>query len=278
MFASSTTRRAMRSASPPMGPASLLSKLLLVLFGAALSVMAAIAAVPATAAGPPTTVVLVHGAFVDGSSWSRVIPLLQAKGLQVIAVQNPLTSLADDVAATKRAMENVTGPVVLVGHSWGGMVITEAGTDDKVKALVYVAAFALPKGQSVNSVSAGKPPAPWNAALKPDSGGFLWIPEETLAKYFAQDASRKEVAVIAATQVPTASRIFDDKLTQAAYETKPSWFVIPKADHAIGASTEEAMAQAIKAKTTELNGSHVIMWTKPREVADVIIEAAKSVQ
>src|SRR5262245_58823395 len=120
------------------------------LFAASLSVVAAIAAVPSTAAELPETVVLVHGAFVDGSSWSRVIPLLQAAGLRVVAVQNPLTSLADDVAATKRAMENAPGPVILVGHSWGGMVISEAGTEDKVKALVYVAAFALPKGQSVS--------------------------------------------------------------------------------------------------------------------------------
>jgi pimeloyl-ACP methyl ester carboxylesterase len=247
------------------------------LFGAALSVIAAMAAVPATAAEPPKTVVLVHGTFVDGSSWSRVIPLLQAAGLRVIAVQNPLTSLADDVAATKRAMESAPGPVILVGHSWGGMVITEAGMEDKVKALVYVAAFALPKGQSVNSASAGSPPAPWQAALQADSGGYLRISAEALGKYFAQDASKEEVAVIASTQVPTLGSVFDDRLSHAAYESKPSWFVLTKADGAIPPAVQKAMATGIKARITELDGNHVIMWTKPRQVADVIIAAANSV-
>ncbi len=246
--------------------------------GLAFSVAAVTMALPpAWALGAEKTVVLVHGAFVDGSSWSKVIPLLQAQGLQVIAVQNSLTSLADDVAATKHAIERAPGDVILVGHSWGGMVISEAGMDDKVKALVYVAAFALPKGQSVTSASAGGPPSPWAADLQPDSGGFLWVPQETLAKYFAQDVSEAEVAVIAATQVPTASRLFDEKLSQAAYETKPSWFVVAKADGAIPPDVERAMAAAIKAKTTEIDSSHVVMWTKPREVADVILDAANSV-
>ena len=255
-----------------------MSKLSPMRLGAILSITAVMAGVPATATEPPKTVVLVHGAFTDGSSWSRVIPLLQAEGLRVIAVQNPLTSLADDVAATKRAMEAAPGPVILVGHSWGGMVITEAGTDDKVKALVYVAAFALPKGQSVNSASAGSPPAPWTAALQRDSGGFLWLPEEAVGKYFAQDVSKEESAVIAATQVPAFSGLFDEQLSQAAYEAKPSWFVSPNADGAIPPEVQKAMATAIHARFTELEGSHVIMWSKPREVADVIIEAANSVQ
>jgi pimeloyl-ACP methyl ester carboxylesterase len=254
-----------------------MSKVSQVLFGAAFSAVAAMAAVPTTAAEPPKTVVLVHGAFVDGSSWSRVIPLLEAAGLRVTAVQIPLTSLADDVAATKRAMERAPGPVILVGHSWGGMVISEAGTEDKVKALVYVAAFALPKGQSVNSASAGSPPAPWQAALQQDSGGFLWLPEEALGKYFAQDASKEEIAIAAATQRPTFSGVFDDRLSHAAYETKPSWFVLTKADGAIPPPVQKAMATAIKAQITELDGNHVIMLTKPREVADVIIAAANSV-
>ncbi|HTJ59479.1 MAG TPA: alpha/beta hydrolase [Devosiaceae bacterium] len=272
MSGASATRRGVSAA---VGPAGLLLKVAQALFAVALL---AVAAMPATAAEPPKTVVLVHGTFVDGSSWSRVIPLLQAAGLRVIAVQNPLRSLADDVAVTKRAIEMAPGPVILVGHSWGGMVISEAGMDDKVKALVYVAAFALPKGQSVNSASAGSPPAPWNAALKADSGGYLWVPEETLGKYFAQDAPKDEVAVIAATQVPTFNAIFDDRLTQTAYETKPSWYISANADGAIQPAVERAMAKAIKAHLTQLDGNHVIMWTKPREVANVIIDAANSVQ
>lgn len=246
-------------------------------FAAALSITSALVAMPAHAEAPPTTVVLVHGAFADGSSWSRVIPLLQAKGLNVVAVQNPLSSFAEDVASTKRAIERAPGPVVLVGHSYGGMVITEAGVEGKVKALVYVAAFALPKGQSINSASAGSPPAPWAKSLQLDSAGYLWIPASTIATYFAQDVRKEEVAVVAAAQSPTFSGVFDGKLTQAAYETKPSWFVIPNADGAIPPKLQQAMATAIRADTTELRGSHVIAWTKSREVANVIIKAAKSI-
>lgn len=204
--------------------------------------------------------------------------MLQSAGLRVVAVQNPLTSLADDVAATERAIEAAPGDVILVGHSWGGMVITEGGTADKVKALVYVAAFALPKGQSVTSATAGNPPAPWTSTLQKDSGDFLTVPQEGLGKYFAQDATPEEVAVLAATQQPSAARLFDERLTRAASETKPSWFVVAKADGAIPPAFEESMAKAIKAHITELEGNHLIMLTKPRSVADVIIDAAKSVR
>ena len=247
------------------------------LSGAALVIAAAMTAAPAMAAEPPKTVVLVHGAWADGSSWGKVIPLLEAKGLRVVAVQNPLSSLADDVARTRRAIEQAPGPVILVGHSWGGMVITQAGTDDKVKALVYVAAFALPKGQSVNSATAGNPPPPWSALLQADSAGYVRLSDEAVAKYFAQDLSKDEIAIIAATQGPTFAGAFDDKLTAAAYENKPSWFVVPTADSMIGAGPEKAMAAAIKAKVTELDGSHVIMLSKPREVADVILAAVNAV-
>jgi pimeloyl-ACP methyl ester carboxylesterase len=146
-----------------------------------------------------------------------------------------------------------------------------------VKALVYVAAFALPKGQSVNSVSASSPPAPWKATLQSDSGGFLRLSEDGLAKYFAEDASKQDVAVIAAAQQPTAGRVFDDRQSQAAYETKPSWAIVPKGDLAITVPVERAMAEAIHAHVTEIDGSHVVMWTHPREVADVIIQAANSI-
>jgi len=247
------------------------------LVGAALSIMA-IAAAPAAAAQPPKTVVLVHGAFADGSSWSRVIPLLEAKGLRVVAVQNPLSSLAADADATKRAIDMAPGPVILVGHSWGGVVITQAGVDDKVKALVYVAAFALPKGMSVNSASAGAPPQPWLKELQPDSAGYVRLSDDAVGKFFAQDLSPEEIAVVAATQGPTFGGAFDDKLSEAAYETKPSWFVVAKRDGMIPPPVEEAMAAAIKAKVTEIDGSHVVMLSQPQAVADVIIAAADSVK
>jgi pimeloyl-ACP methyl ester carboxylesterase len=129
----------------------------------------------------PTTVVLVHGAFADGSSWRKVIPLLEARGLRVVAVQNPLSSLAGDVDATKRVIDAQPGSVILVGHSWAGMVISQAGNDDKVKALVYVAAFALPKGVSINDLGKGQPPAPWLTQLQPDSAGYLRLSDEAVA-------------------------------------------------------------------------------------------------
>lgn len=224
------------------------------------------------------TVVLVHGAFADGSSWAKVIPLLEAKGLNVVAVQNPLSSLAADVDATKRVIDAQAGPVILVGHSWGGVVISQAGVDDKVKALVYVAAFASPKGMSVNDLGAGQPPPPWAAALQPDSGGYLRLSAEGVAKYFAQDLPAGEISVIAATQGPTFAKIFDEKLTVAAYETKPSWYVVAKNDRMIPPPAEAAMAKAIGAKVTELSTSHVAMLSKPREVADVILTAAASLK
>ncbi|TPL96123.1 alpha/beta hydrolase [Mesorhizobium sp. B2-3-10] len=235
------------------------------------------ATAPASAADvPKKTVVLVHGAFADGSSWSKVIPLLQAKGLNVVAVQNPLSSLAADVDATMRVIDAQPGPVILVGHSWAGVVISQAGVNDKVKALVYVAAFA-PKGVSINELGKGQPP-PWASALQPDSGGYLRLSAEGVAKYFAQDLPPAEIGVIAATQGPAFSGIFDEKLTAAAYETKPSWYIVARHDRMIPPAAEAAMAKAIGAKVTELPTSHVAMLAKPREVADVILAAVDSVK
>ena len=248
------------------------------LIGAALSVLAAFAAPAALAATPPTTVVLVHGAFADGSSWSKIIPLLEAQGLRVVAVQNPLSSLADDADAAKRAIDMAPGAVVLVGHSWGGQVISQAGVNDKVKALVYVAAFALPPGQSINGASAGGPPAPWLSQLVPDSAGYVRLSNEAVATYFAQDLTKDEIAVVAATQGPTFGGAFDDKLTEAAYLTKPSWYIVATKDGMIPPPVEEAMAAGIKAKVTEIDGSHVVMLSQPAAVAKVILEAANAVK
>src|SRR5438128_8689432 len=179
--------------------------------GTTLSVITAMGLPIATAQSAPrdlsgSTVVLVHGAFADGSSWSKVIPLLESRGLHVVAIQNPLSSLADDAAAAKRAIDQQIGPVILVGHSWGGAVITQAGSDPKVKALVYVAAFAPDEGQSINSMTKPFPPAPWTAKLNVDSGGFLTLPEEAMISDFAQDLPRAGAKVVAATQGPVAAR------------------------------------------------------------------------
>ena len=223
------------------------------------------------------TVVLVHGAFADGSSWERVIPLLRAKGLKVVAVQNPLTSLADDVAATKRALDASTGPVILVGHSWGGTVITEAGAHDKVAALVYVAAFAPDAGQSSNDLGKDAPPPPGLANIRPDSAGFLTLTPESVARDFAQDLPAAQTAVMAVTQGPIFARNFDEKVSGAAWKSKPSWFIVAEKDRMIQPDLEREMAKKINAKTTLLPTSHVPMLSRPNDVAAVILAAAAAV-
>jgi pimeloyl-ACP methyl ester carboxylesterase len=228
---------------------------------------------PAATGATQKTVVLVHGAWADGSSWEKVIPLLQAKGLHVVSVQNPLTSLADDVAATKRAIAFQQGPVVLVGRSWAGTVITEAGTDPKVAALVYVAAFAPDPGQSTNDVAKQAAPPPGLSTVKPDGAGFVYQSDEGVAKNFAQDLPAAQTKVMAATQGPIAAKLFDDKVTHAAWKNKPSWFVVAKNDRMIQPDLERAMAKKINAKTTELPTSHVAMLVRPKDVAAVILAA-----
>jgi pimeloyl-ACP methyl ester carboxylesterase len=220
-------------------------------------------------------VVLVHGAFADGNSWSKVIPLLQARGLHVVAVQNPLSSLPDDAAATERAIEQQTGSVVLVGHSWAGVVITEAGNNDKVKELVYVDAFAPDTGQSINDLLAGLPPPPYAALFVKDSAGFLTLPETGIDTYFAQDLPRDEVRLITATQGPWAQRCFADKVTRAAWHSKPSIWVLGTQDRFIAPALQEKMSATIGAAVIRVPSSHVSLLSHPRAVADAIIAAAE---
>jgi len=247
--------------------------------------LAAIAAGPLTiltpgvvaAQGNPVTVVLVHGAWADGSSWSKVIPLLQAKGIKVLIVQNPTTSLADDVAATERVLADATGPVVLVGHSWGGTVITQAGTDPKVAALVYVSAFGNKDGQSdgelVNAYA--KPPA--LGAIADDGHGYLRLTEAGVVDDFAPDLPLAEAKVMAVTQTPLAAVTFGDKVTDAAWKTRPSWFVISANDRVIDPQMERDAAKWMNAKTTVLQSSHVSLLSHPAEVAAVIEDAVNTV-
>jgi len=237
----------------------------------------AAATVPATAAGKPT-IVLVHGAFADGSSWNKVIPKLEADGYPVIAVQNPLTSLADDVAATQRAIALAQSPVVLVGHSWGGTVITDAGNDPKVKALVYVAAAANDPGGSFNDLTKGYPTPAGFGEIRVDDSGFAHLTDIGVAKYFAQDLKPRDIALIAATQGPIRGANFDEKITDAAWSTKPSWYIVATEDHMIQPDLERALAAKIKATTTELHTSHVPMVSDPAKVAAVIESAATSVK
>lgn len=223
-------------------------------------------------------VVLVHGAFADGSSWDKVIPLLEARGLHVVAVQNPLSSLADDVAATKRVIDQQSGPVVLVGHSWGGVVVSEAGNDDKVKSLVYVAAFAPDNGQSIADITKNAPPPVWANELHKDSAGYLTLSTKAVLDDFAQDLPLPERQLIAATQGPWAASCLDDKVTQAAWHDKPSYFVVSAKDRMIDPKLQQSMAQHIDAKITRVDSSHVAMVSQPRAVADAIIAAARVAQ
>jgi pimeloyl-ACP methyl ester carboxylesterase len=219
-------------------------------------------------------IVIVHGAWADGSSWSKVIPLLQAKGLHVVAVQNPLTSLADDVAATKRAIALQDGPVVLVGHSYGGVVITEAGNDPKVVGLVYVAALAPSEGGSVASVTKPFPPAPLGSEVRADSEGFLTVTPKGIAEDFAQDLPDSEKQLLTATQGPTASAVFGATITTAAWKTKPSWCVIASNDRTVPPELQKAEATAMKATSISVPSSHVPMLSHPKAVADLIVQAA----
>ncbi|MCZ2499094.1 alpha/beta fold hydrolase [Xylophilus sp. Kf1] len=219
------------------------------------------------------SVVIVHGAFADGSDWARVIPLLQAKGVDVVAVQNPLTSLEDDVAATKRALDLQPGKVVLVGHSWGGVVITQAGDDPKVSSLVYVAALAPDAGQSGGELGKAFPPAPGFAHIRADSAGYLRMTPDGIARHFAQDVPAKTTAVMAATQGPVNGKAFEQQVTVAAWKNKPSWYVVASQDHMIQPDQQVAMAKAIGARVTVLPTSHVPQQSQPAKVAAVILDA-----
>ena len=223
-------------------------------------------------------VVLVHGAFADGSGWAKIIPLLEAKGLHVIAVQNPLTSLADDVAAAKRAIALQDGPVLLVGHSWGGAVITEAGNDPKVAGLLYVATAAPNQGQTFGEAIQSNPPAPGAQEIKADAAGFLSLTPKGMTQHFAQDLPAAEAKLMYDTQGPCAAAAFQDKISTAAWQTKPSWYIVAGQDHMIAPSLQQAAAKKIKATTLTLPTSHVPMASQPDKVAAFIVQAASKVK
>ena len=225
-----------------------------------------------------TSIVLVHGAFADGSSWNKVIPLLEAEGFTVTAVQNPLKSLSEDVATTKRVLDAQKGDVILVGHSYGGAVITEAAAgNSKVKALVYVAAFAPDAGETLGALGERFPAPPLGTAVVPDSAGFLYIDRAKVADVFANDLPKEEAALLAATQKPLAAAIFGEPLKAAAWKSIPSWYVVSTQDKAINPDLERFMAKRMGAKIKEVKASHVSFISNPSEIAKVIESAAASV-
>jgi pimeloyl-ACP methyl ester carboxylesterase len=223
------------------------------------------------------TVVFVHGAWADGSCWNKVIPLLHEKGLKVMSVQNPLTSLADDVAATNRTITAQEGPVVLVGHSWGGMVITAAGVHEKVAGLVYVATVSADAGEAMADLVLSDPPMPGTANLAPNDFGFFTLPADVVANHFAQDLPADESYLIAVTQGLFAARCFGDKISTPGWKTRPSWSIVATDDHMISPQAQRSTAERAGSNVTELAASHVPMLSMPAEVAAVILEAAKAV-
>jgi pimeloyl-ACP methyl ester carboxylesterase len=222
-------------------------------------------------------IVLVHGAFADGSSWSGVVADLQAKGYHVTAVQNPLTSLADDVAATKRVLAQQDGPALLVGHSWGGVVITQVD-DPKVAGLVYVAALAPDVGESAADVFKNKPPAVEADAIKAGPDGFATIPADRFHSSFAADSTPAQAAVMAATQGPIAVAAFGEKVTNAAWKKLPSWFLVSTADRVINPDLERWEAERIGAHVVPVTGSHTAFVAHPAVVAKAIEDAAGSLK
>jgi len=218
----------------------------------------------------PATIILVHGAFADGASWDKVIPLLQAKGHKVIAVHLQLFSLADDVAVTRRALAQQTGPVVLVGHSWGGMVISIAGS----KSLVYISAFMPDQGQPAADILKPFPPSPGVAHPIVDSSGYLTLSPLDIQQYFANDIPSRESNLIAVTQAPIRGANFGEASTAAAWKSKPSWLIAATKDEMISPELYPVQAKRTGAKLVTLNSSHVSPLSHPSKVATVIEEAA----
>jgi pimeloyl-ACP methyl ester carboxylesterase len=240
----------------------------------------ATSAAPAVASGdgPRPTIILVHGAFVDGSGWAGVHGLLRKGGLEVVVLQNPTTSLEDDVAATKRAVAAAPGEVVLVGHSYGGVVITEAGSDPKVKALVYIAAFAPEQGESVSSIVASAPPGAPGLPIVPSPDGMLMLDRVKFPAVFAGDVPPDTARFMADSQQPWGGRALEGKVTAPAWKTKPSWFLIAQDDLIIPPAGQRGMAQRARATVREVPGSHAIYVSNPQVVASLIMEAAAGQQ
>jgi len=218
-------------------------------------------------------IVLVHGAWADGSGWQRIYEILRARGYNVSIVQNPLTSLADDVAAVDRVLARHDGPTLLVGHSYGGVVITEAGNAPNVAGLVYVAAFVPDVGESVSQMIAGGEAPP----VRPSADGFLFFDPAIFPQAFAQDLPAPTAAFMAASQVPTAAVAFDAPVTRPAWKTRRSWYVLSTEDRIIPPAAQRQMAGRAKVQSiTEVKASHAVYVSQPEAVADALDAAARS--
>jgi len=224
----------------------------------------------------PVTVVLVHGGFVDGAGWEGVYNALKNDGYNVSIVQNPTTSLQDDVAATRDVIAQVQGPVVLVGHSYGGVVVSEAGTDPKVKGVVYIAAFAPDKGESVQSLIANPPPGAPVPPIMPPINGFLFLDKAKFRASFAADVSEAKASFMADSQVPWGVNALAGAVTSPAWKSKPSWYLVATEDKMIPPPAQRQMAARAGATVVEAAGSHAIYVSKPEVVAALIAKAAQN--
>ncbi len=221
-------------------------------------------------------VVLVHGGFVDGSGWERVYAILKKKGFKVSIVQNPTTSLAEDVAATNRTISAQDGPVVLVGHSYGGVVITEAGNNPKVAGLVYITAFAPDKGESVASLIKDPVPGAPVPPILPPQDGFLFLDRSKFAASFAADVNPELAAFMADSQVPWGLEALNGAVSQPAWKAKPSWYLVATDDKMIPPDAQRAMSKRAGSKAVEVRGSHAVYVSQPDAVADLIASAAEA--
>jgi pimeloyl-ACP methyl ester carboxylesterase len=223
-------------------------------------------------------IVLVHGGFVDGSGWQPVHKILTGEGFNVRVVQNPTLSLADDVAVTKRAIASSDGPVILVGHSYGGAVVSEAGTDPKVKGLVYIAAFAPDRGESVSSLIANPAPGAPVPPILPPQDGFLFLDRSKFAASFAADVDPELASFMADSQVPWGLEALAGAISVPAWRSKPSWYLVATDDKMIPPPAQRSMAQRAESKMVETAGSHAVYVSKPKVVAELIARAARDAQ
>jgi pimeloyl-ACP methyl ester carboxylesterase len=224
------------------------------------------------------TIVLVHGGFVDGSGWEAVYKTLRKDGYAVRVVQNPTISLAGDVAATRRVVNGVEGPVILVGHSYGGVVVTEAGNDPKVAGLVYIAAFAPDRGESVSALIKDPPPGAPVPPILPPQDGFLLLDEAKFAASFAADVDAEKAAFMAESQVPWGLEALGGAISEPAWRTKPSWYLVATDDRMIPPPAQRFMATRAGSSVVEVAGSHAIYVSQPDAVATLIAKAAESLE
>jgi pimeloyl-ACP methyl ester carboxylesterase len=246
------------------------------LLTAHIAIVLLIGLAPASLAQTPVkNIVLVHGAFADGSGWEGIYKVLKSKGYNVSIVGNPNTGMPDDVAAVKRVLDRLTGPVILVGHSYGGAIITEAGNDPKVAGLVYIAAFVPAGDETLLKLLQSGPPAPNSGILPPDKNGYIWYDTAKFHSGFCADLSKEQASFMAASQVPVSASVFGYSFKEPAWKTKPAWYIVATEDQTIPPPGQHFMAKRAGAKVTEIKGSHLAFMVKPAEAAAVIETAAK---